>query len=78
VTHTVIDALSYRVRIHRCHAARVRGTGVASKARRSIRRSPTRHRDRSLCRMPDGQDTNNAAADWKICATLDTRRANAP
>lgn len=23
----------------------------------------------ALCRMPDGQDTDNAAADWKFCAT---------
>jgi hypothetical protein len=25
--------------------------------------------DGSLCRSPNGQDTNNAAADWKFCAT---------
>jgi hypothetical protein len=30
----------------------------------------------SLCRHPDGQDTDNAAADWAFCATLSPGTAN--
>jgi large repetitive protein len=31
----------------------------------------------SLCRNPDGQDTNNAANDWTTCATLTPGAPNA-
>nr|HEX4314614.1 lamin tail domain-containing protein [Kofleriaceae bacterium] len=30
----------------------------------------------SLCRFPDGQDTDNAAADWTLCKTLTPGAAN--
>jgi hypothetical protein len=33
---------------------------------------------RSLCRIPNGYDGNNAATDWTICATLTPGAANVP
>jgi large repetitive protein len=30
----------------------------------------------SICRSPNGQDTDNALADWKVCATLSAGSAN--
>ena len=30
----------------------------------------------SLCRSPDGQDTDNAATDWTFCTTLTIGTAN--
>lgn len=79
VTHTVIDALSYEGSVTAATivdfpapVSLVEGTpldpGVAD----------TNTAGRSLCRIPNGGDTNNAATDWTICNTLTPGVANAP
>ena len=68
-TTTLIDALSYEGAITAAQlpgfaapVSLVEGTVLSS----SVADSNTT--DGSLCRYPDGQDTDNANADWKFCA----------
>jgi hypothetical protein len=73
----VIDALSYEGSIT---AAQL--TGFAAPVS-LVEGTPTTATDSntqalSLCRNPDGQDTNNAANDWTTCATLTPGAANVP
>jgi len=79
VTHTVIDALSYEGSITMATildfpapVSLVEGTPLAA----SVADSNTV--PQSLCRTPNGQDTNDAATDWKVCSTLTPGDVNAP
>jgi hypothetical protein len=75
--NTLIDALSYEGAITAAMLpgfatppSLVEGTVLPS----TVADSSTA--DGSLCRHPDGQDTDNAAADWAFCATLSPGTAN--
>jgi hypothetical protein len=77
VTQTVLDALSYEGSITAAVLADftapvslVEGTPTAA--------ADTNTDGKSLCRMPDGHDTNDAATDWVVCSTLTPGAANAP
>jgi hypothetical protein len=79
VTQTVIDALSYEGSITMAQitgftspVSLVEGTPLPA----SVADSNTV--TRSLCRSPNGQDTNDAASDWTICSTLTPGAANQP
>jgi len=74
-TNTVIDALSYEGSITAAQitgftstVSLVEGTAATAKDSTSV--------DGSLCRSPNGTDTNNADSDWKFCATLTPGKAN--
>jgi len=75
--NTLIDAFSYEGSITAAMLpgfatppSLVEGTALAS----TVADSNTA--DGSLCRHPDGQDTDNAATDWAFCATLSPGTAN--
>ena len=79
VTQTVIDALSYEGSVTAATlpdftspVSLVEGTALPT----SVADSNTAVR--SLCRNPDGQDTNDAATDWALCTTLTPGTANQP
>lgn len=79
VTQTVVDALSYEGSITAAilpdftsPISLVEGTALPT----SVADSNTVVR--SLCRNPDGQDTNDAATDWTVCRTLTPGTANIP
>ena len=76
-TTTLIDAISYEGAITGAMLPNftpapslVEGTVLSS----TVADSSTT--EGSLCRHPDGQDTDNAATDWGICATLSPGTAN--
>ncbi|KYF87214.1 hypothetical protein BE17_09500 [Sorangium cellulosum] len=78
-TGGVIDALSYEGAIT---AATIEGASVslvegealaATVADSNLATAPG-----SLCRLPDGTDTNQAAADWAFSATITPGSANVP
>jgi cytosine/adenosine deaminase-related metal-dependent hydrolase len=75
--HTLIDALSYEGGItmvdlpgFAAPVSLVEGTMLPA----TVADSGTT--DASLCRFPDGQDTDNAAGDWKLCAAPTAGRPN--
>lgn len=77
VTHTVLDALSYEGSVMAATIADfpaavslVEGAALAAAV------ADSSSAVRSLCRMPNGSDTNDAATDWAICATLTPGAAN--
>ncbi|MFN0250987.1 MAG: lamin tail domain-containing protein [Kofleriaceae bacterium] len=77
VTMTLIDALSYEGAItsvmiegFTSPISLVEGTALASTV------ADLNSGNASLCRAPNGSDTNNAAADWAVCATATPGRAN--
>ncbi|MFT3693152.1 MAG: lamin tail domain-containing protein [Kofleriaceae bacterium] len=73
-TMTVIDALSYEGSIT---AAQITGFGATTV--NLVEGTATTAVDSgagALCRNPNGQDTDNAAADWQLCATLTPGTAN--
>jgi Lamin Tail Domain/Bacterial Ig domain len=77
VTKTVVDALSYEGAVT---AANIPGfaqpvslvEGTALDAGTDDSNTATM----SLCRIPSGADTNNAATDWTTCATLGVGKKN--
>ncbi len=76
-THTLIDALSYEGSITMAEVpgianpvSLVEGT-VLSNTVTDLNTAPG-----SLCRSPNGKDTDNANADWKFCATISPGSAN--
>jgi hypothetical protein len=79
-THTLIDALSYEgdaVKLTMVDLAGftasvslVEGTFLPA----TVADSNTA--DGSLCRSPNAQDTNNAAADWRFCTTRTAGQPN--
>ncbi len=79
VTHTVIDALSYEGSITAATitgfpmpVSLVEGTPLATSVADSNTVNGT------LCRYPDGQDTNDANTDWRFCTKLTVGTANQP
>lgn len=79
VTQTVLDALSYEGSITAATLADftapvslVEGNAIPSNV------ADSNTVTRSLCRNPNGQDTNDAATDWTTCATLTPGTANVP
>ena len=79
VTQTVLDALSYEGSItsatltdFTAPVSLVAGTVLPA----SVADSNTAVR--TLCRNPDGHDTNDAATDWSICTTPTPGTANVP
>jgi hypothetical protein len=79
VTHTVLDAFSYEGSVTAVTildfpgpVSLVEGTALDA----ALADSNTAAR--SMCRNPNGQDTNNAATDWTTCATLTPGSANVP
>ncbi|MEO8699156.1 MAG: lamin tail domain-containing protein [Kofleriaceae bacterium] len=79
VTRTVIDALSYEGSVT---AATIADFPAAVSLVEGIALDPgvadSSSATRSLCRSPNGADTNNAATDWTACATLTPGAANVP
>lgn len=76
-THTLIDALSYEGSMTMVDIAGfpapvslVEGTVLSS----TVADSNTA--DGSLCRSPNGQDTDNANVDWRFCATRSAGQPN--
>lgn len=76
-SNTIIDALSYEGAMTMAvlpnfpsPVSLVEGTALAT----SVADSNTT--DGSLCRQPNGTDTDNANADWKFCATKSPGAAN--
>jgi hypothetical protein len=74
---TVIDALSYEGAMTMANlpnfsgpVSLVEGTALAATVADST------SADGSLCRKPDGVDTDNANADWQFCATKSPGAAN--
>jgi len=79
VTHTVIDALSYEGAITSATitgfpmpVSLVEGTVLSSSVADSNTVNGT------LCRYPDGQDTNDANTDWRFCTKVTPGTANMP
>lgn len=77
-TNTLIDALSYEGPLT---AATIAGLGLVSLVEGTV--LPTAVADSnaapgSLCRLPNGTDTNNAATDWVFTATITPGAANIP
>ena len=75
VTHTVLDALSYEGSI-----TAVTLPGFAAPVS-LVEGTPTTISDsntmqESLCRKPNGQDSNDAATDWQLCTSLTPGTAN--
>jgi hypothetical protein len=78
-TQTLVDALSYEGSI-------TQATGTGLTAAVSLVEGtalPTSVADSntapgSLCRIPNGSDTNDAATDWKFCGTSTPGAANTP
>ena len=73
----VVDVLSYEGSITAATVTGVSGTvslveGIALSASTADSNSATR----SLCRFPNGTDTDNASTDWKACDTLTPGAAN--
>jgi hypothetical protein len=74
LSHTLIDALSYEGSMtmvdlpgFTAPVSLVEGTATAAMDAAS---------NGSLCRSPNGQDTDNATADWKLCASPSAGLAN--
>jgi hypothetical protein len=79
VTHTVIDALSYEGAITAATitgfpapVSLVEGTALSTSVADSNTANGT------LCRYPDGQDTNDANTDWRFCTKVTVGTANMP
>jgi hypothetical protein len=77
-TMQLVDALSYEGSIT---AGMVTGLGVVSLVEGTALAAATADSNTlvgSLCRLPDGNDTNNAATDWNFTATLTPGAPNVP
>jgi len=78
-TNTLVDALSYEGAIT---AATVTGlTGTVSLVEGTVLPIATADSNTiagSVCRLPNGVDTNNAATDWKFSGTITPGAANVP
>jgi hypothetical protein len=77
-TNTIVDALSYEGPIMN---ASIPGVGTVSLVEGTVLPTATADSDTataSLCRIPNGTDTNNAATDWRVCTTVTPGAANTP
>ncbi len=79
VTKTVLDALSYEGQVTSANIpdfapppSLVEGTELA------VATADSSSAERTLCRSPNGSDTDQAATDWIICATPTPGAPNAP
>ncbi|MBA3457857.1 MAG: lamin tail domain-containing protein [Deltaproteobacteria bacterium] len=79
VTHTLLDALSYEGSINAAtitdfpaSVSLVEGAALGA----AVADSSTAVR--TLCRMPNGSDTNDAATDWVACGSVTPGAENAP
>ena len=77
MTHTLIDAISYEGLMIMVNlpgftgtSSLVEGVGLPTAT------ADSNQTDGSLCRSPNGQDTNNASADWKFCGTKSPGQPN--
>ena len=77
VAHTLIDALSYEGAMtmvdlpgFAAPVSLVEGTMLP------VASADSNTADASLCRSPNGQDTDDAAADWRVCALPSAGLAN--
>jgi hypothetical protein len=79
-THTVIDALSYEGAITTANLTALGFTSPVSLLEGTM--PPTAADSNtvagSLCRLPDGTDTDNAMSDWKFCTASTPGTANSP
>ena len=69
-TNTLVDALSYEGGMT---SVDLPGVGTVSLVEGTVLATATADNNTSvasLCRMPNGSDTDDANTDWKICATL--------
>ncbi|HEY4182406.1 MAG TPA: lamin tail domain-containing protein [Kofleriaceae bacterium] len=74
-THTLIDALSYEGSIT-ADLPGIPGANLVEGVVLPLATADSNTVQGSLCRSPNGQDTNSASADWKICATLSAGAPN--
>jgi hypothetical protein len=75
---TLVDALSYEGAIT---AAVIPGVGTVSLVEGTVLPASVADSNTvagSLCRIPNGVDTNNASVDWKFCSTSTPGTANVP
>jgi hypothetical protein len=77
VTHTVIDALSYEGEVT---AAMLPGftqaVSLVEGSALAVTTADSNTATMALCRIPSGEDTNNAATDWTTCTTLSVGKKN--
>jgi hypothetical protein len=77
VTHTVIDALSYEGSITAATLADFPGpVSLVEGAPMASADADSNTVSGSVCRAPNGQDTNDAATDWTFCGARTPGRAN--
>ncbi|CAN5903959.1 hypothetical protein BH11MYX2_BH11MYX2_17800 [soil metagenome] len=74
-THTLIDALSYEGSIT-ADLPGIPGAMLVEGVVLPLAVADSNTAEGSLCRSPNGQDTNSASVDWKICATLSAGAPN--
>ncbi len=77
-TNTLVDALSYEGAMT---MATIAGLGTVSLVEGTVLASSVADSNTvagSLCRIPNGTDTNNANADWKFSGTMTPGDANVP
>jgi hypothetical protein len=72
---TLLDALSYEGSLTQ---VTLTGFGTPQTLVEGTATSASDTKAGALCRIPDGQDSDNAAADWQFCATLTPGLANTP
>lgn len=78
--HTLIDALSYEGDMVKLTMVDLSGFAAAVSLVEGtflpLTVADSNTADGSLCRSPNGQDTDNAAADWRFCATRTAGQLN--
>ena len=79
VTSTLLDALSYEGSVT---TATIDGfpaaVSLVEGAALDVAVADSNTVTSSLCRNPNGTDTNDAATDWMVCATVTPGTANSP
>lgn len=79
VTHTLLDALSYEGSVTGATIADFPApVSLVEGAALPLAVADSSSVVRTICRMPNGSDTNDAATDWALCATLTPGADNAP
>lgn len=79
VTKTVLDALSYEGKITAAAIPELEPPpSLVEGAELPTTVSDSSSQERTLCRTPNGSDTDQAATDWAICATPTPGAANVP
>jgi hypothetical protein len=78
VTSTVLDALSYEGSVTATIDGFATPVSLVEGAALPATTQDSSTLDRSLCRSPNGSDTNQAATDWVLCTVPTPGSANAP